>query len=67
MLTVKQLAKLAHITPRTLRYYDQIGLLKPDSIGDNGYRYYLDESLLNLKQILFYRITRNNQKMDVNQ
>ncbi|HSM23464.1 MAG TPA: MerR family transcriptional regulator [Anaerolineaceae bacterium] len=55
MLTVKQLSKLAHVTPRTLRYYDQIGLLKPDSIGDNGYRYYLDESLLKLQQILFYR------------
>lgn len=55
MLTVKQLSKLAHVTPRTLRYYDQIGLLKPDSIGDNGYRYYLDESLFKLQQIMFYR------------
>ena len=55
MLTVKQLSELAHVTPRTLRYYDQIDLLKPDSIGDNGYRYYSDESLLKLQQILFYR------------
>ena len=55
MLTVKQLSELAHITPRTLRYYDQIDLLKPDSIGDNGYRHYSDESLLKLQQILFYR------------
>lgn len=55
MLTVKQLSELAHVTPRTLRYYDQIDLLKPDSIGDNGYRYYSEESLLKLQQILFYR------------
>lgn len=55
MLTVKQVSKLAHITTRTLHYYDQIGLFKPDFIGDNGYRYYSDESLLKLQQILFYR------------
>jgi len=55
MLTVKQVSKLAHITTRTLHYYDQIGLFEPDFIGDNGYRYYSDESLLKLQQILFYR------------
>lgn len=55
MLTVKQVSKLAHVTTRTLHYYDQIGLFKPDFIGDNGYRYYEDESLLKLQQILFYR------------
>lgn len=55
MLTVKQISKLAHITPRTLRYYDQIGLLLPDFVGENGYRYYSDASLLKLQQILFYR------------
>ena len=55
MLTVKQLSKLAGITPRTLHHYDQIGLLKPSRVGDNGYRYYGDESVLRLQQILFYR------------
>jgi len=55
MLTVKQLSKLAGVTTRTLHYYDEIGLLKPESIGVNGYRYYGDESLLKLQQILFYR------------
>ena len=55
MLTVKQISKLAHITPRTIHYYDQIGLLHPDEIGENGYRYYSDASLLKLQQILFYR------------
>jgi DNA-binding transcriptional MerR regulator len=55
MFTVKQLSKLAGVTPRTLHHYDEIGLLKPSHVGDNGYRYYGDESLLRLQQILFYR------------
>src|SRR5512145_2294036 len=55
MLTVKQLSKLAGVTPRTLHHYDEIGLLKPARVGDNGYRYYGDESVLQLQQILFYR------------
>jgi DNA-binding transcriptional MerR regulator len=55
MLTVKKLSRLAGITPRTLHYYDEIGLLKPTRIGDNGYRYYGEETLLRLQQILFYR------------
>jgi len=55
MFTVKQISKLAGVTPRTLHHYDDIGLLKPSRIGDNGYRYYGEESLLKLQQILFYR------------
>src|SRR5512143_2686125 len=55
MFTVKQLSKIAGITPRTLHYYDAIGLLKPSRVGDNGYRYYGEEALLRLQQILLYR------------
>lgn len=55
MFTVKQLSRLAGVTPRTLHHYDAIDLLKPSRIGDNGYRYYGEESLLRLQQILFYR------------
>lgn len=55
MFTVKQLSKLAGVTPRTLRFYDEIGLLKPSQIGENGYRYYGEESLFRLQQILLYR------------
>ena len=46
---------MAGVTPRTLHHYDDIGLLKPSHVGDNGYRYYGEESLLKLQQILFYR------------
>lgn len=55
MYTIKQLSTLAGVTPRTLCHYDQIGLLKPESVGVNGYRYYGEKSMLRLQQILFYR------------
>ena len=55
MFTVKQLSTLAGVTPRTLHHYDQIGLLKPSQIGENGYRYYGEDAALRLQQILFYR------------
>ena len=53
--TVKQLADLAGVTVRTLHHYDEIGLPKPSSVGDNGYRYYGEAALYHLQQILFYR------------
>lgn len=53
--TVKQLADLAGVSPRTLHYYDQIGLLEPEQIGENGYRYYSDRAMLRLQQILFFK------------
>ena len=55
MYTVKQLAILADVTPRTLHHYDAIGLLRPSHVGENGYRYYDEEAALRLQQILFYR------------
>ena len=55
MFTVKQLSKLAGVTPRTLHHYDEIGLLKPSRVGDNGYRYYGEDAVLRLQQILYYR------------
>lgn len=53
--TVKKLAKLSGVSSRTLRFYDEIGLLKPAYYGDNQYRYYEEEQLLMLQQILFFR------------
>ncbi|MCL9682647.1 MerR family transcriptional regulator [Legionella maioricensis] len=53
--TVKQLANISGVSSRTLRYYDEIGLLKPAYYGDNQYRYYEKEQLLILQQILFFR------------
>lgn len=53
--TVNKLAKLSGVSARTLHFYDEIGLLKPAYHGDNQYRYYEEEQLLMLQQILFYR------------
>lgn len=53
--TIKEIADMAGVTTRTLRYYDEIGLFHPERIGDNGYRYYDHNSLLKLQQILFFR------------
>jgi DNA-binding transcriptional MerR regulator len=53
--TVKQLAVLAGVSSRTLHFYDEIGLLKPDAYGENGYRYYGQAELLRLQQILFFK------------
>jgi DNA-binding transcriptional MerR regulator len=53
--TVGALAKLSGISIRTLHHYDAIGLLKPASVGENGYRRYGREELLRLQQILFHR------------
>lgn len=53
--TVKQISDLAGVSVRTLHYYHEFGLLAPEAVGANGYRYYGEESLLRLQQILFYR------------
>lgn len=53
--TVQGLAKLAGITGRTIRYYDEQGLLKPARINSSGYRIYGPAEIDLLQQILFYR------------
>ena len=55
MYTVKQLSDLAGVSVRTLHYYDEIGLLAPSSVSENGYRFYDEGAALRLQQILFYR------------
>jgi DNA-binding transcriptional MerR regulator len=53
--TVNQLAGIAGVSVRTLHHYDEIGLLRPAFTGDNRYRYYGEEELLRLQQILLHR------------
>lgn len=55
-LQVAEFAKFTGVSVRTLHYYDEIGLLKPSSVDPyTGYRYYDEESLLRMQEILFYR------------
>ena len=53
--TVNKLAKMSGVSGRTLRYYDEIGLLKPARINSSGYRIYGEKQVDLLQQILFYR------------
>ncbi|WP_315117702.1 MerR family transcriptional regulator [uncultured Clostridium sp.] len=53
--TVQKLASLAGVSTRTLRYYDEIGILKPARINSSGYRIYGQREVDRLQQILFYR------------
>lgn len=52
--TVKQVSQLTGLTVRTLHHYDQIGLLKPAFVAENGYRYYNQENLARLQEILYF-------------
>jgi len=53
--TINKLAKLAGVSTRTLRYYDERRLLSPQRISSNGYRIYGQAEVDRLQQILFYR------------
>lgn len=53
--TVQKLGLLAGVSTRTLRYYDEIGILKPARINSSGYRIYGQQEVNQLQQILFYR------------
>ena len=53
--TINRLAKIAGVSTRTLRYYDEIGLLSPARISSNGYRIYGRKEIDRLQHILFYR------------
>jgi DNA-binding transcriptional MerR regulator len=53
--STSEVARMSKVTSRTLRHYDRLGLLRPASTAANGYRYYEQEQLLRLQQILLYR------------
>ena len=55
MYSTGKLSEISGVSSRTLRYYDEIGLLKPSFINESGYRYYDDKEVALLQQILFYK------------
>jgi len=54
--TIGVLARMSGLTTRTLRYYDEIELLKPSEIRLNGYRVYTEREVDRLQQIMFFRV-----------
>ncbi|MGC0366270.1 DNA-binding transcriptional MerR regulator [Rhodococcus sp. 27YEA15] len=55
VFSIVEVARMSGVTSRTLRHYDAIGLLPPAGVSGNGYRYYEQEELLRLQQILVLR------------
>lgn len=55
MKTVKEVSEISGLSIRTLRYYDEIGLLSPTQVTDAGYRLYDDKALEKLQEIMFFR------------
>ena len=53
--SIQEVARLAGTTSRTLRHYDDVGLVTPSRIGDNGYRYYDSDALVRLQRVLLLR------------
>ena len=53
--SIQELSRLSGVTTRTLRWYDQIGLLKPSRVAESGYRYYGKAEVDRLQDILYYR------------
>ena len=54
-LSISETSKITNLSIRTLRYYDEIDLIKPSKITDAGYRYYDEKSLEKLQEILFLK------------
>lgn len=55
MKTVKEVSMITGVSIRTLRYYDEIGLLKPTKLTESGYRLYDSKALEKLQEILFFK------------
>jgi len=53
--SIQQIARLVSTTSRTLRHYDELGLVPPSHIGSNGYRYYDEHALVRLQRVLLLR------------
>lgn len=50
--TTGEFAKRANVSVRTIRYYDDKGLLKPSEVKESGYRYYTDPDFIKLQRII---------------
>lgn len=55
LYSIGEVAELCHVSRKTLRYYEQVGVLMPDEVGANSYRYYDRNSLLSVPVIRYYK------------
>lgn len=54
-LTINELSKIVDVSPRTLRYYDSIGIFKHSGVFENGYRFYTIEKIEEIRLITYLR------------
>lgn len=55
MYKINEISKITGISPRMLRHYDKLDLLRPNKSNENNYRIYTDEDLCKLQEILFFK------------
>ena len=55
LYSIQKMSQISGVSGRTLRYYDELGLLKPKEISNVGYRKYSDAEVDKLQQILLYK------------
>ena len=65
MKTVKDVSDITGISIRTLRYYDEIGLLKPTKLTESGYRLYNNKALEQLQEIMFFRELEKSWRIQI--
>ncbi|TKH18506.1 MerR family transcriptional regulator [Bacillus wiedmannii] len=53
--SIGEISKETNVTTRALRYYEEIGLLKPSYVADSGYRYYSKDDVITLQQITTFK------------
>jgi DNA-binding transcriptional MerR regulator len=53
--SIGEASRLCNVSRKTLRFYDEIGLISPDVIGENGYRYYSRDTLLLIPVVKYYK------------
>lgn len=56
MYTISEVGKLTELTPRSLRHYEEMGLITPSRRGSNGYRYYSKDVLTKILEIKKYKM-----------
>ncbi len=55
LYSIGEVSRLCNISTKALRFYDKIGVIVPDRVGENGYRYYSEETILRIPIVKYYK------------
>ena len=55
LYSIGEVSKLCNISTKALRFYDKIGVIAPDEVGENGYRYYTLDTILRIPILKYYK------------